>query len=153
MRKNGLQEVFTDGKKNALYVQFSVSLCFISLLRDKLPQITRVPWLYFRKKTAGGRGEPGWKRPPQGMELPSGWGRGAPSCQSSGPARPAQAQLRGGGRGTRARSEGPRSPALGRTAAGGAALALTLPGAPPGQPHSLPARPMPCLPGPRPLFF
>lgn len=29
-----------------LYVQFSVSLCFISLLRDKLPQITRVPWFY-----------------------------------------------------------------------------------------------------------
>lgn len=105
------------------------------------------------------------------MELPSGWGRGAPSrlktkagfqfkrrhpvfpalsrrklrphargpCssaapdplrphthQSSGPARPAQAQLRGGGQGARARSEEPRSPALRRTAAGGAALALTL---------------------------
>ncbi|XP_023979963.1 basic proline-rich protein-like [Physeter macrocephalus] len=129
------------------------------------------------------------------MELPSGWGRGAPSClkpkagfqfkrrhpvfpalsrrklrphargpcssaapgplrphthQSSGPARPAQAQLRGGGQGARARSEGPRRPALGRTAAGGGALALTLPGAPPGQPHSLPARPMPSQPGPRP---
>lgn len=36
-----------------LYVQFSVSLCFISLLRDKLPQITRVPWFYWKTRPKG----------------------------------------------------------------------------------------------------
>lgn len=36
-----------------------------------------------KEKRSRGRADPGRRRPPQGMELPSAWGRGLPSCHKT----------------------------------------------------------------------